>query len=351
MTNTTMPQNTFSKRAGSLTLIAITLFVLGLAIWQLIPDSTDTSNPDVTNVRLGWQIPWATQGQLAQIINNTDIAKDNNLEVELKGFSFGGPLNEAALANEVDVLFTADQPAATLLTKDEDWTIIARLMYNRVSLYVPLNSPIDSVSDLKGKTVAMPFGAAAQRMALAEEEKAGLNTKTDVNNINLGIYEQSDIVKDPNVTTWGDIDAMAGFDPTPAIFEQKGLIKNLHVGKIVSVVMMSNSFIEENPDAPERFLRTFYESYDFYRLNEEQANDWFISESNLDITSEALETASSIEPNIHVGEKEEMRLDFTEEDLAIMQEAADFIYDQDLVDKRINMEKFIDLTYLNKILN
>ena len=51
-------------------------------------------------------------------------------------------------------------------------------MYNRVSLYVPPKSPIVSVNDLKGKTVAMPFGAAAQRMVLKAEQEAGLNPKT-----------------------------------------------------------------------------------------------------------------------------------------------------------------------------
>ncbi|MEI6672758.1 MAG: hypothetical protein WCL02_05530 [bacterium] len=55
------------------------------------------------------------------------------------------------------MILTADQPAATLLSKNPNWTIVGRLMYNRVSLYVPKGSDITSVSQLKGKTVAMPF--------------------------------------------------------------------------------------------------------------------------------------------------------------------------------------------------
>ena len=104
-----------------------------------------------TKIRIGWQIPWATEGQLTQILKNTELLKNNGLEGEFKGFSYGGPLNEAALAGEVDVIFTADQPIATLLTKGHDWTIIGRLMYNRVSLYVPSKSPIKEISELKGK--------------------------------------------------------------------------------------------------------------------------------------------------------------------------------------------------------
>jgi ABC-type nitrate/sulfonate/bicarbonate transport system substrate-binding protein len=304
----------------------------------------------LTKVRIGWQIPWATEGQLTQILKNTDLLASNGLVGEFKGFSYGGPLNEAALAGEVDVIFTADQPAATLLTKNPDWTIIGRLMYNRVSLYVPPKSSINEIADLRGKTVAMPFGAAAQRMVLLAEKEAGLDPSTDVNNINLGIYEQSDLVRSADAETWGDIDALAGFDPTPAIFEEKGLVKNLKVGKVVSLIVMSNDYIEQNPDAPEQFLRAFHDAYDYYRNNIEQANQWFTEEASLDITPRALEIAASIEPNLSVQTKEGIRLDFVEDDYKIMQEAADFIYEQGLVDTLINMESYINLEYLERAL-
>lgn len=300
-----------------------------------------------TSIRIGWQIPWATEGQLAQILKNTDILASNGLAGDFKGFDSGAPLNEAALAGDVDVIFTADQPAATLLTKNKEWTIIGRLMYNRVSLYVPPKSSIQTVADLKGKTVGMPFGAAAQRMALKAELDAGLNPKTDVNNINLGILEQSDLVRDPGAVKWGNYDALAGFDPTPAIFESKGLTRNLATGKIVSVIVMSNRFIDKNPDAPTNFLKAFNEAYDFYRNNKTQANQWFIADSKLNVADDVLEMAASIEPNVSVTDKQDIRLDFTDDDYRIMQEAADFIYDQGLVKEKIEMKKYVNLSYLN----
>ena len=324
----------------SLVILISALLILGCT---QTPGNQDNGD---TKIRLGWQIPWATEGQLTQVLKNTDILANNNLDVEFKGFSYGGPLNEAALAGEVDVIFTADQPAAMLIGKNDDWVIIGRLMYNRVSLYVPPMSPIMAVEDLKGKTVAMPFGAAAQRMALKAEKDAGLDPNTDVSNINLGIYEQSDLVKDPNAVKWGNIDAMAGFDPTPAIFEEKGLVRNLAVGKIVSVIVMSKSYIAKNPDAPKNFLKAFNEAYDYYRLNVDQANQWFTEESNLDITLTALEIAADVEPNLKVSSKEEIRISFIEDDYKIMQEAADFLYDNGLMTNQIVMKDHINLSYL-----
>ncbi len=322
------------------TIISIVTIISVILLVALYPRN---SNSELTDVRIGWQIPWAVEGQLTQILKHTDILKNNGLNGDFKGFSYGGPLNEAALAGEVDVIFTADQPAATLISKDDNWIIIGRLMYNRVSLYVPPKSSIEKISDLRGKTVAMPFGAAAQRMALKIQKDAGLDPK-DVNNVNLGIYEQSDIVRDPNAEKWGEIDAMAGFDPTPAIFEQKGLIRNLYVGKVVSVIAMKKNYIEKNPDAPERFMQVFEEAYVYYKNNKEQADQWFIEESRLNIVPEALEIASSIEPNLQAKNGSEVRTYFIEEDYEIMQEAADFLYENKMISKHINMKDHIYAT-------
>jgi len=335
-----------------LTFIFIGIIVLASLSFVLLRDKDLMSSvvPELAHVRIGWQTPWATQGQLTQILKHTDILKNNEIEGDFKGFTYGGPLNEAALAGEVDIIFTADQPAATLLAKDEKWTIIGRLMYNRVSLYVPPMSPITTLADLKGKTVAMPFGAAAQRVALKAEQDAGLDPKVDVNNINLGIYEQSDLVRDPNAKKWGTIDAMAGFDPTPAIFEEKGLVKNLHVGKVVSVIVVSNDFINRNPDSVSRFLKAFSEAYEYYRNNISQADTWFVAESGLDITPRALEIAADVEPNLKVTSKNEIRIGFNDEDYKIMQEAADFIFDQGLVKKRVIMRDHINTSLLEEAL-
>lgn len=326
----------------------LVIALIGFVAFSLFGKKTEKVNP-LTKIRIGWQIPWSTEGQLTQILKKTEILKNNGIEAEFKGFASGAPLNEAALSGGVDVIFTADQPAATLLAKNNNWKIIGRLMYNRVSLYVPPNSPIVSIKDLKGKTVAMPFGAAAQRMALKAEQEAGLDPKKDVNNINLGIYEQGDVIKDIKAIRWGKIDAMAGFDPTPAIFEEKGLVRNLKVETVVSVIVMSNDYIKANPDAPVKFLKSFYDTYDFYRLNVSTANQWFVEEAKLSVSPKVLEIASDVEPNLKVTNKKDIRLGFVDGDYKIMQDAADFIFDQGLIKTKITMKDFVDLSYLEKI--
>jgi sulfonate transport system substrate-binding protein len=323
------------------------LFLILAVFFVYKSPTTKTESNSPTPITIGWQTPWATQGQLAAILKHTNILSKNNFKAKFKGFTSGAPLNEAALAGDVDVIFTADQPAATLIAANPKWIIIGRLMYNRVSLYVPPNSPIKQIKDLKGKTVGMPFGAAAQRMALKEESEAGLIPGKDVNNINIDILEQSDLVNSKNELSWGNIDALAGFDPTPAIFEEKGLIRNLAVGKVVSVIVMSSDYIKKYPDAPEEFLKSMYAAYSYYKSNVAVADKWFKDESKLDITPHALAVASSLEPNLKSDKS--IRLNFSSSDLSSLQEAADFIYNQHLIKNKVDMSKHINTTYSSKL--
>jgi sulfonate transport system substrate-binding protein len=324
--------------------IAIIVALVGIGIASALYINRQQTPTEQTDLRLGWQTAFATQGQLTQVLAHTDIPKENGLNISYKGFDSGAPLNEAALGGQVDALFTADQPAATLISKDSDWVIIGRLMYNRVSVYVPPASPIKTIADLKDKTVAVPFGTASQKALLQQEQKAGLTPGTDVKNINLGIYEQSDLVKDAKATKWGEIDAMAGFDPTPAIFQEKGLIRLIATDQVVSTIVMSKEYIDNNPNAPKQFLKAFKESYEYYRANVTQANTWFKEGAKLNVSDTALATSAAVEPNLKSGA--EIRLSFNDDDYKRMQATVDFLIKQGIIKAPLTIKDHINLTYL-----
>jgi len=304
-----------------------------------------------TLIRIGWQVPWATQGQITQVLKHTNVLEMNGLRGEFKGFSYGGPLNEAAMAGDVDVIFTADQPAAMLLARGARWKIVTRLMFNRVALYVPPDSPLKSVADLKGKRIAMPFGAAAQREALKAIKAAGLDPARDIQAINLDIYEQSSVIQAGTRQSWGNIDAMAGFDPTPAIFEHEGVARMLHIGSVVSLVVMSEDFIQRDSEAAKNFLKAFIEAYYYYATHTQQADTWFRNESRLTFDPAVLELTASVEPNVKAKQPEDIDVWLREEHIQRMQEGADFIFEQGLTKTRVEMKKHIDLMLLQQALD
>lgn len=300
---------------------------------------------DLVKLSIGWQVPWATQGQLVQILKRTDILKKNGLKAEFVGRTYGPILNEIALAGDIDVVLTADQPAAALFSKGKGWVGIGRLMYNRTLTYVPPKSPVMDIKGLKGKTIGIPIGAAAERVTNEALVRKGLDPKKDVKIINLGIREQGPLVlKGKDSARWGSIDALSGFDPTPAIFESKELIRVLDVGKVCSLVLMNQGFIDSHPGVAERMMQAMLEAYDYYRQNIEQANSWFMEEARLKGANQnACNIAASIEPNVRCKSRSEIRVTFNEEDFDIMQRGADFLVPK--IKKRVDMRAFVSNKY------
>lgn len=299
-------------------------------------------------LRIGWQVPWATQGQLVQILKHTDILEKNGLEAEFVGRTYGPVLNEIALAGDIEVVLTADQPAAVLFSKNRGWIGVGRLMYNRTLTYAPPASAVGRLEDLRGKTIGIPIGAAAERITVAALERAGLDPKKDVKIINLGIREQGPLVlKNDDSSRWGNIDALSGFDPTPAIFEAAGKIKVLDVGKVCSLVLMNENFIARNPGVAERMMQAMFDAYDYYRQNVRQANDWFMEEAGLKgADHKACDVAASIEPNVSAKTRREIRVTLSEDDYRILDEAAAFMAPR--LKTRVDMRKYVTNMYAQK---
>jgi len=311
-------------------------------------DGERVSAAELIPIRIGWQTTWATQGQITQTLRNTNVLEKNGLKGAFVGASYGAPLNEAALAGEVDVIFTADQPAAALLARSTAWVIIGRLMFNRVAIYVPPDSPIRTVADLRAKTIAMPFGAAAQRVAFKAIADAGLSPRKDMTLINLDITEQPAVIKRGNRASWDKVDAMAGFDPMVAILETSKSARILHVGTVTSVIMISRNYVRSHPDAPVQFLRAFQEAVFYYARHVKEANDWFLSASQLTFGHDVLALAASVEPNLEAKAIGDVNVTFTSKLIAGMQEAADFIFEQKLVQRRVQISDHIDQQYARK---
>ncbi|MFZ2778672.1 MAG: ABC transporter substrate-binding protein [Candidatus Moraniibacteriota bacterium] len=321
-------------------LVAMVAFVLfSSTVWA----------QELTKMRIGWQVPWATQGQIVQILKHSSILEKNGIQAEFIGRTYGPMLNELAIAGEVDVILTADQPAAALFSKKKGWIGIGRLMYNRTSTYVSPESAIKSLSDLKGKTIGIPIGAAAERVTYEALERVGIDPKKDVKVINLGIMEQGPIVMGAkDKANWTSVDALSGFDPTPAIFEAMGLIRVLDVGKVCSLVLMNQEILKKDPLIAIKMMQSIKDAYDFYRQNVSQANEWFMAEAQLKTANqEACNIAASIEPNVSVHSRDEIKVTFSEDDFILMQKGADFLAQK--LNERVDMRQYVTNEFVSRI--
>jgi ABC-type nitrate/sulfonate/bicarbonate transport system substrate-binding protein len=322
------------------------LIIVGLVFLSV---SCTKKTTKLTLIRIGWQVAWATQGQIAQVLKHTNILELNRVKGEFKGFTYGASLNEAALAGEIDVGFVADQPAASLIARGGKFKIVARLIYFRAAIIVPPESEVKQVSDLKGKTIAIPFGSTTHRIVLGMLKNVGLDPDKDVRIINMDITEQAGVVLAGTKKKWkGDIDALASWDPNIAIFENRGLAKVLKYELGLAVVYMSEDFIQKHPDAAVSFLRAYMEAYYYYAIHRQQANQWFAEEARIQFDPSLLDVAGSFEPNLKSQSIKDIDVNIYERHIKMMEEGADFAFSLKLTAVKPNMRAATDTALLSK---
>ena len=298
--------------------------------------------------RVGWQVPWATEGQVVSAIKHTNIRQLVGLDMTFVDFTYGAPLNRAALAGEVDVLFTADQPALTLLAKSPDFIVVARLMYNRVCLYVPPRSAITTARELSGKVVMGPSGAAAERFALAAMSRSGIDVQS-VRRGNLDMGTQLAMAKSAtDRARWPGADAFYGFDPIVAEMEQEGLSRNLDCGNVVAVVVASRAFAGTQDDLT-KFLTAVQLSWAYFATHSDEVNAWYAADSGLDVGDKVLDACAAVEPNKRATSVNEVSLRLSDADFATFEDARQFLVSQGVIPAEYRFAPQVDQSTLEHI--
>ncbi|MFZ0256297.1 MAG: NrtA/SsuA/CpmA family ABC transporter substrate-binding protein, partial [Gammaproteobacteria bacterium] len=297
-------------------------------------------------IRIGWQIPAATQAQIVQVLKRTNLLESHGLEPSLVPFSFGTPEIEAALAGELDVVFAGDQPVINLIARGGQWKIVARLYYDRAGLMVPPKSPIRALKDLRGKTVASPFGSIAHRVAILKQRAVGLDPDRDVRNVNLDLLEIRRRVLAGGVATWGTIDAVAVWEPSVSIFELGGLARSLSTERALGVVAVSDDFIANHPEAVVQLLAALMRAWTYLAQHFSTVSQWYIDDTQLGYTREALASAAKIDPNWRAKSLRDIDLRLTEALIAELERGAAWRYERDVSGGSLRIRQAVDQSLL-----
>jgi len=323
-------------------LALVAAVIVGVAI--LRQESGDKG--ELTPIRIGWSSVWLPEGQLVQVMKNTDILKLNGLAGKFDKFTQGGPLSEAALAGEEDVIFVGSGPAMNLVSKSDEWRVVSRMEDYRNLIIVPKNSAIKTINDLKGKVIASPFGSTPYVLSIIHLQKFGLDPKKDVTMRNVDILEQSNIVQKGSQESWGEISAFTSWDPTAAQFEEQGKARVLVLIPDAGVVVMSKKFYDNNPGAAKNFLKSIIQSYDFYYKNKNLVNDWYLKDTGANFSYKVMEVAGSLERNNNAKGIGEISLILGKNDIQNMQEEADQAFSLGVLKKQVRVNEFTNQTFI-----
>ena len=169
------------------------------------------------------------------------------VEVVWNDFESGPPINESMAADLSDVGTLGDVPTVSAIAagQDNQVILIAAEGERAYSILTAADSDIESIADLKGKTIATTLGSTGHNLFEKALSSEGL-TFDDVNLINISAGDAG------TVLSTHEADAVAIWEPNVTRLVENGTAKVLvnggEVGLLgVNPIVADSKFVEENP--------------------------------------------------------------------------------------------------------
>ena len=204
--------------------------------------------------------------------------KEAQYDIVWHNFTSGPPLNSELLAGKLDIGNMADFPAVLGASAFQTANNGVRTYYIATlsgsvtgagnAVVVPINSPIQSFSALKGKRISVPMGSTAHAMLLRAIFDQGWDPERDVT-----IVSQAPEVAGSALKA-NQIDAHADFVPFGELFPFRGIARKIYDGSASGVttthgVQVRSDFAEKYPELVVAYLRATLEADRLIRENPE----------------------------------------------------------------------------------
>ncbi|HVK98583.1 MAG TPA: ABC transporter substrate-binding protein [Dongiaceae bacterium] len=240
-----------------------------------------TAAPDVLaekiRVAIGTQdttINCATGGALIRELNllekylpHDGKYADAEYQIEWKNFTSGAPLTNEMVAGKLDIGSMADFPGSfngqahiTAGKESQFITVLSgSIQGSGNGIVVPFNSPVQSISELKGKTISVPFASTAHGVLLRAIQQQGWDPNTDVN-----IIAQAPEVAGSELKA-GKIAAHADFVPFADLFPYRGIARKIYDGSQTNAPTFHGSLVDaayarQYPEIVTAFLQAALEA-------------------------------------------------------------------------------------------
>lgn len=193
--------------------------------------------------------------------------KDASYDIQWKNFTSGAPLTNEMVADKLDIGSMADFPGsnngAAFLKAGKRSLFITVLSGSTLGsgngIVVPRDSKVTLLSELKGRTISVPFASTAHGMLLRAVAAQGWDPQKDVN-----IITQAPEVAGPALQA-GKIEAHADFVPFVELFEHRGIARKIFDGAQASTPTYHGSLVNAEyarkyPEVVVAFLRAAIEA-------------------------------------------------------------------------------------------
>jgi len=193
--------------------------------------------------------------------------KDVTYDIQWKNFTSGAPLTNEMVADKLDIGSMADFPGSlnrSAFEKAGKKSLFITVLSGSTTgsgngIVVPLESPIQSITELKGKQVSVPFASTSHGMLLRALKANGIDPDKD-----LTIITQAPEVAGPALQT-NKIDAHADFVPFADLFPYRGIARKIFDGSQANAPtfhgsLVNSDYAKKYPEIVVAFLRAALEA-------------------------------------------------------------------------------------------
>lgn len=193
--------------------------------------------------------------------------KDVKYDIQWKNFTSGAPLTNEMIAGKLDIGSMADFPGANngaAFQKAGRKSLFITVLSGSTlgsgnGIVVPKDSPITSLSELKGRTISVPFASTSHGMLLRAVKAQGWDPEKDVT-----IITQAPEVAGPALQA-NKIEAHADFVPFAELFPYRGYARKIFDGAQAGAPTYHGSLVDSEyakkyPEIVVAFLRAAIEA-------------------------------------------------------------------------------------------
>jgi len=252
----------------------ITSLLLIVGLWASVIEAEET-----IRIGIGTQdttINCATGGAVVRALHllekylpHEGKYKDVKYDIVWHNFTSGPPLNSELLANKLDIGNMADFPAVLGATAFQTanngvHTLYIANLCGSVSgagnaVVVPIQSSIQSFSELRGKRISVPMGSTGHAMLLRAILDQGWDPNRDVTIVNQSPEVAGSALKA------NQIDAHADFVPFGELFPFRGIARKIYDGSSSGMttthgVQVRSDFAAKYPELVVAYLKATLEA-------------------------------------------------------------------------------------------
>lgn len=193
--------------------------------------------------------------------------KSAEYNIEWKNFTSGAPLTNEMVAGKLDFGAMADFPGAFNGVAHEaagKRSIFISVLSGSTKgsgngIVVPAASSVQSLAELKGKTISVPFASTAHGMLLRAVKAQGWNLDKDVRIITQAPEIAGSALKSNR------IDAHAGFVPFAELFPNRGFARKIYDGSQANAptyhgTLVDEAYAKKYPEIVVAYLRAAIEA-------------------------------------------------------------------------------------------